>query len=160
MLDLERLSLPTRPRISLNLTELAQDAVSSLAPMAINAGYELALEAPPAPVIVSGDHDAVMQALTNLIGNAVQHGGGRGLISVILADGQVEVIDEGPGVPESLQQRLFEAFARGGEAGGSGLGLHLTREVMRSLGGEIDWRREEGRTIFRLQFSPLGARRG
>ncbi|HYC98462.1 HAMP domain-containing sensor histidine kinase [Brevundimonas sp.] len=154
MLDLERFSLPTGPRVPVNLTELAREVISSLAPMAINAGYELALEAPQVPVIVSGNREAVIRAVTNLISNAVQHGGGGGLISVVLGDGRIEVIDEGPGVPESLQQRLFEAFARGGgETGGSGLGLHLTREVMRGLGGEVYWRCDGARTIFRLQFS-------
>lgn len=35
---------------------------------------------------------------------------------------------------------------------GSGLGLHLTREIMRGLGGQVSWRRDGFRTIFRLQF--------
>ncbi|MBI2260719.1 MAG: HAMP domain-containing histidine kinase [Caulobacterales bacterium] len=158
MLDLERLSLSTAPRVPVDLTELTQEVISSLAPMAINAGYELALEAPQGPVIVSGDREAVIRAVTNLISNAVQHGGGGGLINVVLDDGGIEVIDQGPGVPESLQPRLFEAFARGsGEAGGSGLGLHLTRELMRGLGGKVSWRREGTRTIFRLQFTEPGA---
>lgn len=154
MLDLERLSLSRAPRVPVDLLELTQEVISSMAPMAINAGYELALEAPEAPVIVSGDREAVIRAVTNLVSNAVQHGGGVGLITVALGDGGIEVIDRGPGVPESLQPRLFEAFAReGGEAGGSGLGLHLTRELVRGLGGEVSWRCEGTRTIFRLQFT-------
>ncbi|QYF86981.1 HAMP domain-containing sensor histidine kinase [Brevundimonas sp. PAMC22021] len=161
MLDLERFSVPNRPRAALNLTALAKEVVSSLAPMAISAGYELALEAPQNPVIVSGDPEAVIRAITNLISNAVQHGGDNGLITVVLSDGQLQVIDEGPGVPELLQPRLFEAFAQGdGATGGSGLGLHLTREVMRGLGGEVSWRRDGARTIFSLQFPEPGARTG
>jgi signal transduction histidine kinase len=160
MLDLERLSLPTSARVAVNLTEVAQEVVSSLAPMAINSGYELALEAPQATVVVSGSREAIVRAVTNLIGNAVQHGGGDGVISVVLGDRQIEVIDEGPGVPQFLQKRLFEAFVRGDDAGGSGLGLHLTREVMRGMGGEVDWRREGPRTIFCLRFSGPDARAG
>ena len=56
-------------------------------------------------------------------------------------------------MPEALEPRLFDAFARGtGATGGSGLGLHLTREIMRALGGEVEWRREASRTIFGLRF--------
>lgn len=155
MLDLERLSLSTAPRRPVDLSELAQEVVASLAPMALNGGYDLALEAPQDPVVVPGERDAVVRALTNLISNAIQHGGGSGLITVVVDDGAIEVIDEGPGVAESLRPRLFEAFARGGgEVGGSGLGLHLTRELLRGLGGDVSWRREGARTIFRLQFAP------
>lgn len=158
MLDLERLSLSTAPLVPVDLTALTREVIASLAPMAINAGYELALDAPPAPVIVSGDREAIIRAVTNLVSNAVQHGGGQGLINVILDDGAIVVTDQGPGVPTSLQPRLFEAFARGsGEAGGSGLGLHLTRELMRGLGGAVSWRRDGTNTIFRLQFAKLSA---
>lgn len=157
MLDLERLSLSRAPRVPVDLLELTQEVIVAMAPVAINAGYELALEAPQAPMIVSGDREAVIRAVTNLVSNAVQHGGG-GLITVALSDGGIEVIDQGPGVPDSLQPRLFEAFARGsGEAGGSGLGLHLTRELVRGLGGEVSWSRKGTRTIFRLQFTEVRA---
>ncbi len=158
MLDLERFSRASGPRIEVSLTEIAQEVISSLAPMAMNAGYELELESQVSPVIVRGDREAIIRAVTNLISNAVQHGGGRGLISVVLKDGQIEVIDSGPGVLEDLRPRLFEAFARGGvETSGSGLGLHLTREVMRGLGGEVDWHRQGARTIFRLRFPDPGS---
>lgn len=160
MLDLERLSLPTGPRVAIDLTELAQAVISSLAPMAVNAGYDLSLDAPQAPVIVSGERQAVERAVTNLVRNAIVHGGGVGLISLVVDDGYLEVADQGPGVPEALEPRLFDAFARGaGETGGSGLGLHLTREIMRGLGGEVDWRREASRTIFRLRFPALSVPR-
>ncbi|HYE46511.1 MAG TPA: HAMP domain-containing sensor histidine kinase [Caulobacter sp.] len=157
MLDLERLSLPSGPRVAVNLTELTQEVISSLAPLAVDAGYDLSLEAPEAPVIVSGERQAVERAVTNLVRNAILHGGGRGVISVVLGEGWLEVADEGPGVPPDLEPRLFDAFARGpGEALGSGLGLHLTREIMRGLGGEVQWRRDASRTIFRLRFPTSG----
>jgi signal transduction histidine kinase len=153
MLDLERLSLPEGKRVAVDLTEVAQAVVSALAPMAIDAGYDLSLDAPFGPVMVLGDPQAVERAVLNLVQNAVAHGGGRGAIRVTVGLGRLEVTDEGPGVPEELQPRLFDAFARGpGPSDGSGLGLHLTREIMRGLGGEVGWFRHARRTTFELRF--------
>lgn len=155
MLDLERLSLPTGPAVAIDLAELARGVITSLAPMAISAGYDLALETSPADVFVMGERQALQRAVTNLVSNAILHGGGRGLIGVTVGETWLEVADEGPGIAKTLEPRLFEAFARGGGGTeGSGLGLHLTREIMRCLGGEVSWRREAGKTIFRLQFPP------
>ncbi len=152
MLDLERLSLPAGPRVAIDLAEAAEAVVADLAPMAADAGCDLSLERPPGPITVWGERQAVERAVTNLVGNAIVHGGG-GQIGVTVSERWLEVTDEGPGVPEDLQPRLFEAFARGGGEG-SGLGLHLTREIMRGLGGEVSWRREAARTTFRLEFPP------
>lgn len=49
----------------------------------------------------------------------------------------VDVIDDGPGVPEDLQARLFQPFARGGRPGGSGLGLTIVRDLVLAHGGDI-----------------------
>ena len=49
----------------------------------------------------------------------------------------VDVIDDGPGVPDDLQARLFQPFARGGRPGGSGLGLTIVRDLVLAHGGEI-----------------------
>lgn len=157
MLDLERLSLPAGPRVDLDLTEVAQEVISSLAPLAVNAGYDLSLDAPAEPVRVSGERQAVERAVTNLLRNAIIHGGGRGLISVTVAAGCLDVSDDGPGIPADLQPRLFDAFVRAtGSSEGSGLGLHLTREIMRNLGGEVEWSRDSARTTFRLRFPASG----
>ncbi len=49
----------------------------------------------------------------------------------------VDIIDDGPGVPEELQARLFQPFARGGRPGGSGLGLTIVRDLVVAHGGDI-----------------------
>jgi signal transduction histidine kinase len=159
MLDVERLSLSSRERRTIDLAGVARDVVADLAPTAIKAGYDLSLEAPDAPVIVRGDAHAISRAITNLIGNSVAHGGGAGQIRVaVRADRTIEVTDDGPGVPADLQPRLFEPFSRGSSsAEGCGLGLHLTREIMRAHGGEIQLVPGERGATFRLMFaSPEG----
>lgn len=134
MLDLERLSLSDRQHRRVDLVAAARDVLADLAPMAMKAGYEVSLDAPESAVPVIGDEHAIARAMTNLIGNSVAHGGGSGQIRVaVQGAGVIEVIDEGPGIPPSLLPHLFEPFSRGSaSAEGCGLGLHLTREIMRS----------------------------
>jgi signal transduction histidine kinase len=156
MLDIERLSLSGRERLPVDLAGVARDVVADLAPTAIKSGYDLSLEAPDAPVIVSGDAHAISRAITNLIGNSIAHGGGAGQIRVVVgADLTIDVMDEGPGVPAALQPRLFEPFSRGSsDAEGCGLGLHLTREIMRAHGGEVQLVPGQRGATFRLSFAP------
>ena len=157
MLDLERLSLSGNQRAPVDLAALARDVVADLAPMALKAGYDLSLDAPEGAVIVTGDRHAIERALTNLVGNAIAHGGGAGNIEVVVgADRTIDVKDEGPGVPADLQPRLFEPFSRGGSGvEGSGLGLHLTREIMRAHDGDVRLVPGPRGATFRLTFPPL-----
>jgi signal transduction histidine kinase len=161
MLDLERLSLAGRERKPLDLSAIARDVIADLAPMAIRAGYDLSLDAPEAPVTAMGDEHAVARAITNLIANAIAHGGGAGDIRIVVgADATLDVLDEGPGVPASLRPRLFEPFCReSSNSEGSGLGLHLTREIMRAHGGDVRLLATERGAAFRLEFPPPAAGR-
>ncbi|HLL30776.1 MAG TPA: HAMP domain-containing sensor histidine kinase [Allosphingosinicella sp.] len=154
MLDVERLSLSGRERSLVDLAAIARDVVADLAPTAIKSGYDLSLEAPDTPVVVTGDAHAISRAITNLVGNSVAHGGGTGQIRVAVgADRTIDVTDEGPGVPAALQPRLFEPFSRGSSnAEGCGLGLHLTREIMRAHGGEVRLVPSRRGATFRLRF--------
>jgi signal transduction histidine kinase len=159
MLDLERLSLSGHQRASVDLVSTAGDVVADLAPLAIERGYDLSLEAPNRPVFVTGDAHAISRAITNLVGNSVAHGGCTGQIRVVVSsDPAIHVMDQGPGVPAALQARLFEPFSRGTlNAEGSGLGLNLVREIMRAQGGEVSLVPGECGATFRLSFaSPDG----
>ena len=155
MLDLERLSLSGPHRSQVDLVSLTRDVVADLAPLAVERGYDLSLVAPESPVIVRGDAHAITRAVTNLIVNSVTHAG-AGPIEVVVAAGRtVDVRDNGPGIPAQLQPLLFEPFARGDSSvEGCGLGLHLSREVMKAHGGEIRLLQGKGYTTFRLIFPP------
>ena len=156
MLDLERLSLSGQQRRAVDLVAVARDVLADLAPMAIKAGYEVSLDAPGTPVTVIGDEHAIARAITNLIGNSIAHAGGSGQIRVAVgAEGIIDVIDEGRGIPPSLLPRLFEPFSSGSaSAEGCGLGLHLTREIMRAHGGDVRLLPTEQGATFRLEFPP------
>jgi signal transduction histidine kinase len=98
-------------------------------------------------VLVDGDR--VAQILDNLLANAVQALNGRGgRITLTLErpsrdEVLLEVADTGPGVPPDLVERLFEPFFTT-RPGGTGLGLFLSAELARVLGGEIRYRAQPG----------------
>jgi signal transduction histidine kinase len=154
MLDLERLTLSSHQRRSVDLVGTARDVAADLAPMAMKAGYEISLDAPDTPVTVIGDEHAISRAITNLLGNSIAHAGGSGQLSVVVGSARtIDVIDEGPGIPPDLVPRLFEPFSRGGCTGeGCGLGLHLTREIMRAHGGDVAMLPNLRGSTFRLTF--------
>lgn len=158
MLDLERLSLSKHRRRPVDLVAIARDVLADLAPMAMKAGYEVSLDAPETPVAVTGDEHAIARAITNLIGNSIAHAGGSGQIRVTVGtEGIIDVIDQGPGIPPSLLPHLFEPFSRGSaSAEGCGLGLHLTREIMRAHGGEVWLVPSQRGATFRLKFASPG----
>ncbi len=88
-------------------------------------------------------------AVTNLIHNAMQAGDAVS-IEASLVDGhkvRVLVTDNGPGVAESVADELFEPFVTS-KPEGMGLGLVVVRRAAETLGGDIQWHRIDGRTVF------------
>lgn len=158
MLDAERLSLAGLTRQEVDLVQVARSVVADTAPLAIEAGYRVALTGDPGPVLVEGEPHAIGRAINNLFGNAIAHGGGGGLIEVRVGpDATVEVIDEGPGIPAEARERVFEPFHRERwDRDGCGLGLHLVQEIMRGHGGRALVPDGSGGRV-RLAFPPAAA---
>ncbi|MBA3676851.1 MAG: HAMP domain-containing histidine kinase [Sphingosinicella sp.] len=154
MLDAERLLLAARVREPVDLIELARGAVAEIAPLAISNGYDVAVIAAESSVTVQGDPYAISRALSNLLGNAVAHGGGSGTVEVRIGkEGVVDVVDQGPGVANEARERIFEPFHRERwDKDGCGLGLHLVSEVMQAHGGSARLVGTGPGAIFRLEF--------
>jgi len=139
LLDLQRLDRSVDTLQPLDLAALARTAAAELAPLVIGAGYGFAVEAPERPVWIVGDGIALGRVIANLVHNAIVHGGGRGTITVRLDPaGTLEVSDQGDGVPADDREAIFEPFHRLRAAGsGSGLGLHLVKEIVQHHGGTV-----------------------
>lgn len=139
LLDLQRIDLGETAMRPLDLVEIAGTVVGDLAPLAINAGYELELQAPEQAVTVSGDEGSLTRAIANVVQNAIVHGNNHGHITVeVTAAGALSVSDEGPGVAPADRERIFEPFYRVKPlATGAGLGLNLVASIIQRHHGRI-----------------------
>jgi two-component system sensor histidine kinase MtrB len=96
----------------------------------------------PEPIQLVSDRSRVDRIVANLIGNALEHGGGEVEVRARI-EGEaitVEVADRGPGIEPADLDRVFDRFFRGDPARsgpGSGLGLAIARENARLLGGDV-----------------------
>ncbi len=139
ILRLSRLDAGTEGRlVRMNASEVLGDVAEFLEPVAESAGLDFTVE-PGRNMHVMGDRDLIMQAMSNLIENAIKYTPPGGKISVSAkrtADGFVDLLvtDTGPGIPESEREDVRKRFVRGNSESartqqGSGLGLALVEAV-------------------------------
>lgn len=100
-------------------------------------------------------YEQLRTALLNLTLNAIEAAGTHGHVSIQASDTAtevtIEVSDNGPGPPASLQDSLFEPFVTA-KPEGIGLGLALARQAAEEVGGSLHWHRQNGLTLFSLQL--------
>ncbi|MBL8972327.1 MAG: response regulator, partial [Myxococcales bacterium] len=156
VLDLTRIEAGTVP-FSIEPVDVAStvaQAVTTLAPMAARAEVELVVDPSVAAVgAVTADRTRLAQVLMNYGSNAIKYGrkGGRAVVRASLQASdrvRLEVLDDGPGIPEDQQQRLFEPFFRAGQESGpiegTGIGLAISRRLVETMGGSVGFRSRPG----------------
>ena len=132
----------------------------ALAPAVTSAAEDAGLEGPdvrlvkalPPRFAVQADADQLHRILVNLMrnarqaieGDATRAGRRKGPLGSVLVEASgedgwcvIRIIDDGPGIPQRLSERLFEPFVSGGSADGTGLGLTISRELAAAHGGEL-----------------------
>lgn len=142
LLVLARADPNVRPQdsfVRLDLGDWVRNSGAEWIPAVRAAHFELDLIAPDAPVWIDGDPLLLNELFSNLIDNAIRYGNETGRITLIVGVNPpaLTVEDDGPGIPASEQDRVFEAFYRAPNtsAGGSGLGLAVVREIAHAHGG-------------------------
>lgn len=143
LLVLARLGATATRREAVDLRELV-DGVVAGSTVAARASRPAGAPVPRLETTGAGtavtDPTASGRVVRNLVDNALRHAATRVLVHV--RDGRVVVDDDGPGIAAADRERVFERFTRledgrQRDAGGSGLGLSIAREVARELGGDV-----------------------
>jgi signal transduction histidine kinase len=140
LLDIERYRQNRPAPVKFELTGLTAKVVADLAPIAIAEGYEISFENQRSAFVIEGDPGAMERAISNLLRNAIQYGGKKGDISVLVeVDGTIKVTDQGVGISKELVHRIFEPFYRVNPHGaGAGLGLNMVSEIVEQHNGFIE----------------------
>jgi Na+/proline symporter/signal transduction histidine kinase len=130
-----------------DLAEVVEESATATAQLLADRKAKLQLRVPKELPSVPADRDRVKQVLLNLLSNAAKFcDDERGRVAVELAveDGavRVDVRDNGPGIDPQDQELIFDRFRQGGQTmterpPGTGLGLPISREIIRQLGGEL-----------------------
>jgi signal transduction histidine kinase len=92
-------------------------------------------------LMAQADREQLFRIVLNILRNACEAVGGEGAIvaSAARRDGavEIEIADNGPGVPEQVKAKLFQPFVSAARPGGSGLGLAIARDLARAHGGDL-----------------------
>ncbi|MCB1826796.1 MAG: HAMP domain-containing protein [Coxiellaceae bacterium] len=140
ILSFARDSSRTEPMERFDMNALLESLCDDLADMDLNISYQSSVSR----LIYFGRLNSMRRVFTNLINNAIKYGKVADVrLAFVNHEAQVRIDDVGPGIPESDMEKVFDPFyrvdpARRPEAGGTGLGLTVAREIVRSHGGEID----------------------
>ncbi|URW76359.1 HAMP domain-containing histidine kinase [Sphingomonas donggukensis] len=127
----------------IDLADIARRAAGLLGVRASEGDVRIDRPATEEAVPATGEFRRALQVLVNLIGNAVRYSPSGGMVWVRAeqdgAEARVIVADQGKGIAAEDQAMIFEKFGRvdPGEAGGSGLGLYISRRLARAMGGDI-----------------------
>jgi signal transduction histidine kinase len=125
----------------IDLAALASESAAALA----TPEHEILVRASE-PVVVAADAPRLRQCLDNLLSNATTHSPRHAPVSVMLQRmvldgtewGKVEIVDEGPGIPQEILPNIFDRFVSGrADEGGLGLGLYLARRIATAHGGDL-----------------------
>ncbi|REK22225.1 MAG: sensor histidine kinase [Actinobacteria bacterium] len=141
----------TGVEVDMSPTRLSEVVESAIAPFE-KAGLQVTRS--PSQVVIDTDAARLRHVIVNLISNAAKHGGQN--IGVAISYGEdvvdVEVWDDGPGVPEDKVANLFDKFVHSGSTplltGSVGLGLAVASCLSTMLGGKLAYQRFNGKTYF------------
>ncbi len=143
---------------SVDLSALARNVAREFGPRADLRGSRLELRTPDHQVMATADPERVRQIVRILLDNALIHTpeGASVTVTVYSVNRRAEltVSDDGAGIPQRVQGRIFERFYTATPSGGSGLGLAIARELAQRMDGRISITSSRRFTAFTLDLPP------
>lgn len=133
-LESEHTPIDFRP---FDFTYLSKEMIADLAPQAIAKHIEIDFESHPETIFLSGNEIMLSILIRNLVDNAIRYTPPQGEIHIRLEENAqciiLSVIDNGPGIPLEVRDKIFHRFYRllGNEATGSGLGLAIVAKIVK-----------------------------
>ena len=150
-----------------DISEVIDNVLSTHRYQIINSGFDIQTDIRPCLPSVLIDRDAMSQALSNLLDNAIKYSGKVKQISitakVLRSDLSIEITDHGIGIPRAEQAKIFEKFYRVGnglvhDVKGSGLGLALVKHIIEAHKGTISVESDVGKGTRFTILLPLARR--
>lgn len=131
---------------SIDLNQVVLESIEALTPTADESGVRLSMKLETDDLHVIGDHDRLGQACDNLLSNAIKFSPPTSTVTIRVSaahgHARVQVIDQGPGIPEHDRPRVFDRLYRGHQAiadekPGAGLGLTIVKAIVNAHHGKI-----------------------
>jgi PAS domain S-box-containing protein len=131
---------------AVDLRDVVKAATSAMTGLAGTKAITIDVHCPADPAMVNGDSERLIQVVTNLLSNAIKFSPPASRVttrlSIAQGDAKVAIADEGPGIPDSLRDRLFTRFAQSPSMSssglpGTGLGLAIARDIVEAHRGRI-----------------------
>ena len=149
-----------------DMAEVIENVLSSYRYQIVNSGFDVQTNIQPDLPAVLIDRDAMAQAISNLIDNAIKYSGEEKQLSIktqtLGSDLSIEIADHGIGIPRDEQAKVFEKFYRVGnglvhDVKGSGLGLSLVKHIIEAHQGTISVESDVGKGSRFTILLPLAA---
>ena len=143
LLSLARVQAGTLPITDVDVPALARELIGEYLPLAEAKGIDLGLDE-RAPLTINAAPDTLRLVLRNGLENALKYVPEGGEVTLRVdaddADANIDIVDNGPGIPAAERARVLDPFYRipGAQGQGSGLGLTIAREAAARLGGSLD----------------------
>ena len=149
-----------RQRSRIDLGRIVAEHAKLLLPFARHVRVELSVTVPDFPVWILGNESLIQQMTSNLVINAIEAAGSDpdappGQVDIRITSqssrAEMQVSDSGTGIDASVESQIFDPLVTT-KADGVGLGLAIVKQSIEEHDGQIEWKRQEGRTSFVIQI--------
>lgn len=149
----------------IHINEVCRKVIVGYYDTLIHKGFDVEIDIPKEPLYLSGDEDALIRILNNLLSNAIRYGKDGNFVSLKLYEDNelimIEVTDKGKGIVHSEQERIFERLytvkdSKSEFTQGSGLGLTISKRLTEQMQGKIEFSSvPSNQTTFVLSFKKV-----